>query len=61
MLKPRFLTLLAITLAAATSRLVPHAPNFTPIAAMVLFGGFALAQALFPAVREPVATAPART
>jgi len=39
MLKPRFLTLLAITLAAAMSRLLPHPPNFAPIAAMALFGG----------------------
>lgn len=39
MLKPRFLTLLAITLAAAAARLLPHPPNFTPIAAMALFGG----------------------
>lgn len=39
MLKPRSLTLLAITLAAASTRLLPHPPNFAPIAAMALFGG----------------------
>jgi Family of unknown function (DUF6580) len=39
MLKPRFLMLLAITLAAAASRLLPHPPNFAPISAMALFGG----------------------
>lgn len=39
MLKPRFLTLLGITLAAAAPRLLPHPPNFTPIAGMALFGG----------------------
>lgn len=39
MLKPRFLALLAITLAAASTRLLPHPPNFAPIAAMALFGG----------------------
>ncbi len=39
MLKPRFLTLVGITLVAAAMRLLPHPPNFTPIAAMALFGG----------------------
>ena len=39
MLKPRFLTLLTITLAAASTRLLSHPPNFAPIAAMALFGG----------------------
>lgn len=49
MLKPRFLTLLGITLAAAATRLLPHPPNFTPIAAMALFGGcyFASRRAAF--------------
>lgn len=28
-----------MVLAAAASRLIPHPPNFTPIAAMALFGG----------------------
>ena len=35
----RILTLLAAILAAATLRLVPHPPNFTPIGAMALFSG----------------------
>ncbi len=39
MMNARFLTLVAMTLAAATTRLLPHPPNVTPIAAMALFGG----------------------
>lgn len=39
----RFLTLVAMTLGAAASRLVPHPPNVTPIAAMALFGGASFA------------------
>jgi len=39
MLNKRFLVLLGIILSAASMRLVPHPPNFTPIAAMALFGG----------------------
>ena len=39
MSNPRFLTLIVIVVAAAATRLVPHWPNFTPIAAMALFGG----------------------
>jgi hypothetical protein len=35
----RFGSLAAITFVAAVLRLVPHPPNFTPIAAMALFGG----------------------
>ena len=31
--------LAAMILAAAASRLIPHPPNFTPIAAIALFGG----------------------
>lgn len=50
---PRLLTLTAMVLAAAASRLVPHPPNFAPIGAMALFGGFALAQDRFPALRQP--------
>ncbi|MGH7859086.1 MAG: DUF6580 family putative transport protein [Candidatus Binatia bacterium] len=38
-LHARFVALTALILAAAASRLVPHPPNFTPIAAMALFGG----------------------
>jgi hypothetical protein len=37
--KPRYIMLLTIILAAAASRLFPHPPNFTPIAAIALFGG----------------------
>jgi len=36
---PRFTLLATLILAAASSRLLPHPPNFTPIAAMALFGG----------------------
>ncbi len=35
----RSITLSAIIVLAALSRLLPHAPNVTPIAAMALFGG----------------------
>ena len=35
----RFSVLTAMTLAAVASRLIPHPPNFTPIAALALFGG----------------------
>jgi hypothetical protein len=37
--KTRFTLLAAMILAAAASRLIPHPPNFTPIAAIALFGG----------------------
>ena len=36
---PRLLTLTGMVLAAALVRLLPHPPNFAPIAAMALFGG----------------------
>lgn len=36
---PKLLVLTAIILFAALMRLVPHYPNFTPIAAVALFGG----------------------
>lgn len=39
MLNPRFLALLAMVLAAAAFRLLPHPPNFTPVGAMALFAG----------------------
>lgn len=39
MVNARFVTLVGMTLAAAATRLLPHPPNFTPIAAMALFGG----------------------
>jgi len=37
--KIHFSVLIGIILLAALSRLIPHPPNFTPIAAMALFGG----------------------
>lgn len=37
--KPRFAVLVGMVLAAAASRLIPHPPNFAPIAAMALFSG----------------------
>jgi len=39
MFNSRFTVLLGMVLAAAASRLLPHPPNLTPIAAMALFGG----------------------
>jgi hypothetical protein len=39
MLSVRFATLVCLTTAAAATRLLPHPPNLTPIAAMALFGG----------------------
>ena len=35
----RFITLSSMIFIAAIMRLLPHPPNFTPIAAMALFGG----------------------
>lgn len=35
----RFVVLVSMILGAAASRLIPHPPNFTPIAAIALFGG----------------------
>ncbi|MDD3517788.1 MAG: hypothetical protein PHQ14_05530 [Chromatiales bacterium] len=40
---PRLLALIGIVLLAALSRLLPHPPNVTPIAAMALFAGAAFA------------------
>jgi hypothetical protein len=37
--KSRFIMLAAMILTAAASRVIPHPPNFTPIAAIALFGG----------------------
>jgi hypothetical protein len=37
--KTRFTFLAGMVLAATASRLVPHPPNFSPIAAIALFGG----------------------
>ena len=36
---PRFIFLTALIIIAAITRLLPHPPNFTPIAAIALFGG----------------------
>ncbi len=41
--RTRALVIVGMVLAAAVSRLLPHLPNFTPIAAMALFGGARLA------------------
>jgi hypothetical protein len=41
--KTRFNVLIGMILIAAVSRLIPHPPNFSPIAAMALFGGAAFA------------------
>jgi hypothetical protein len=38
-INPRFIFVAGIILFGALMRLVPHWPNFTPIAAMALFGG----------------------
>ncbi len=37
--RQRFLFLTGMVLLAALSRLIPHPPNFAPIAALALFGG----------------------
>ena len=37
--RPRFLFLTGLVLLAALSRLIPHPPNFAPIAALALFSG----------------------
>lgn len=37
--KTRFSVLAGMILVAAFSRLIPHPPNFSPVAAMALFGG----------------------
>jgi len=39
LISPRFLFVSSTILLASASRLFPHIPNFTPIAAMALFGG----------------------
>ncbi|MGQ0550658.1 MAG: DUF6580 family putative transport protein [Armatimonadota bacterium] len=39
MLRVRLMVLIGVILAAAASRVIPHPPNVTPIAAMALFGG----------------------
>lgn len=39
MVTPRLLVMIGLILTAAAARLLPHPPNFAPIAAMALFGG----------------------
>ena len=39
MIKPRLITLTLVVMVAAATRLVPHLPNMTSIAAVALFGG----------------------
>ena len=39
MVKPRFVVLISVILAAAASRLIPHPPNMTSVTAIALFGG----------------------
>src|SRR2546421_5134075 len=39
MQRPRFFVLTGMILAAAAARLLPHPPNFAPVAALALFGG----------------------
>jgi hypothetical protein len=36
---PRFIFVISIILIAVVMRLIPHLPNFTPVAAIALFGG----------------------
>jgi hypothetical protein len=38
-IKPGFILIVSMVLAAAFSRLIPHWPNFTAVAAIALFGG----------------------
>ena len=38
-INPRFIFIISVILFGAVMRLIPHWPNFTPIAAMALFGG----------------------
>ncbi len=44
MYRVRFLVLVGMILGAAASRLIPHPPNFAPIAAIALFGGACFGQ-----------------
>lgn len=39
MLRPQFLTVAALIIAAAATRLLPHPLNFAPVTAIALFGG----------------------
>jgi hypothetical protein len=48
--KKNFLLIIAIIALAAASRLVKHPPNFTPVAAMALFGGWYFTKKYFVAI-----------
>jgi hypothetical protein len=52
--RPRFWFLVTLILLAAASRLVPHPPNVTPLAAVALFGG-ATIERRWPAFLVPLA------
>ena len=41
--KDRFTVLVGMVVAAALTRIIPHPPNFTPVAALALFGGASFA------------------
>ena len=43
--------LATLILLAALSRLLPHPPNFSPVEAVALFGGFGLLRARLPVLR----------
>ena len=44
---PRFLVVTLLILGAALMRLIPHLPNFTPVAAIALFGGAYMGRKLY--------------
>ncbi len=50
----RFAVIASLIIAAAFARLIPHLPNFTPVAALALFGG-ALISRKYLAVLVPLA------
>lgn len=45
--KPGFIVVISLIFVAAFSRLIPHWPNFTAVAAIALFGGALLGKRLF--------------
>lgn len=55
LLTPRFIFTAVVIFVAAISRLFPHIPNFTPIAAMALFGAVYFEKKII-AVLVPLAT-----
>jgi hypothetical protein len=46
-MKPGFIVVASLILAAAFSRLIPHWPNFTAVAAIALFGGARFTNRIF--------------